>query len=256
MPYHLPTDSIHTPAILELEQGLDGRVQVKGHWTSITSCPNFFQKRLGFLYRLEVLAWVMTTCWVLRSRLIYFQKNVNISCFFYFSKLTLINTQYSSLWGTLKMMLYTKYLIKWKRIARISWKFRYWFNLKSSIELDIKRWTLYLSNAPLASSRIARLCVQFQAQALTLKVSHSSLTFIFKMSMAWKDKSLFTAQALITKSIPETDSCKNRGGKPAGSYSLENWVQVWAAIRKIPISAFFCSQDPTCTPNQKKIKKS
>ena len=57
---------IHTPAILELEQGMER------HWTSITSCPNFIQKKLGFLYRLEVLAWVMTTCWVLHSRLIYF----------------------------------------------------------------------------------------------------------------------------------------------------------------------------------------
>ena len=42
-----------------------------------------------------------------------------------------------------------KYLIKWKRIGRISWKFRYWFDLRSSIELDIKRLMLNLSNAPL-----------------------------------------------------------------------------------------------------------
>ena len=42
-------------------------------------------------------------------------------------------TIYSSPWDTLKRMLFTKYLIKWKRIGRISWKFRYWLNLKSSI---------------------------------------------------------------------------------------------------------------------------
>ena len=47
------------------------------------------------------------------------------------------------------MMLFTKYIIKWKRIGRISWKFWYWFNLKSSIELDLKRYMLYLFNAPL-----------------------------------------------------------------------------------------------------------
>ena len=101
--------------------------------------PQLFPKKVGIFIPLEVLAWVMTACWVLRSRLTYFWRNMNISSIFYFSKSTSINTQYSSLWDTLKMMLFTKYLIKWKRIGRISWKFRYWFNLKSSIELDIKR---------------------------------------------------------------------------------------------------------------------
>ena len=71
----------------------------------------------------------MTTCWVSHSRLTYFWRNMNISGILYFSKSTSINTQYSSLWNTLKMMLFTKCLIKWKRIDRISWKFRYWFNL-------------------------------------------------------------------------------------------------------------------------------
>ena len=83
---------------------------------------------------------VMTVCWVLSSKLIYFWRNINIFSIFYFSKSTSINIQCSSLWDTLKMMLFTKYLIKWKRIGRISWKFQYWFNLKSSIEIDIKRY--------------------------------------------------------------------------------------------------------------------
>ena len=61
-------------------------------------------------------------CWVLSSRLIYFWRNVKISSIFYFSKSTSINTQYSSLWHTLEMILFTKYLIKWKRIGGISWK--------------------------------------------------------------------------------------------------------------------------------------
>ena len=93
----------------------------------------------------------MTACWVLHSRLTYFCRNLNFSRIFYFSKSTSINTQHSSLWDTLKMMLFTKYLIKWKRIVRISWKFQYRSNLKSSIELDIQREILYLSNAPLSS---------------------------------------------------------------------------------------------------------
>ena len=82
---------------------------------------------------------------------------MNISSIFYFSKSTSINTQYSSLWGTLKMMLFTKHLIKWKRVGRISWNFRYWFDFKSSIELDIKRQMLNLSNAPLKERRYFNL---------------------------------------------------------------------------------------------------
>ena len=45
---------------------------LKGHWTSITSFPNFFPKKVGIVIPLEVLAWVMTAGWVLLSRLIYF----------------------------------------------------------------------------------------------------------------------------------------------------------------------------------------
>ena len=101
--------------------------------------PQLFPKKVGIFIPLEVLAWVMTACRVLRSRLTYFLRNMNISSIFYFPKSTSINTQYSRLWGTLKMMLFTKYLIKWKRIGRISWNFRFWFDFKSSIERDIKR---------------------------------------------------------------------------------------------------------------------
>ena len=94
------------------------------HWTSATSSPpSLFPKKVGIFIPSEVLAWVMTACWVLPSRLTYFWRNMNISGISYFSKSTSINTQYSSLWDTLKMMLFTKYLIKWKCIGRISWKF-------------------------------------------------------------------------------------------------------------------------------------
>ena len=91
----------------------------------------------------------MTACWVLHSRLIYFWRNRKISSIFYFPKLTSINTQYSSLWDTLKMMLFTKYLIKCKSIGRISWKFRYWFYLKSFMKLDIKKIYIILVKYPL-----------------------------------------------------------------------------------------------------------
>ena len=69
--------------------------------------PNFFSKKVGIFIPLEVLAWVKTACRVLRSRLTYFWRNMNISSIFYFSKSTSINTQYSSLWDTLKLMLFT-----------------------------------------------------------------------------------------------------------------------------------------------------
>ena len=45
-----------------------------------------------------------------------------------------------------------KNLIKWKRIGRIRWKFQYWFDISSSMELDIRRKMLYLSNAPLRNA--------------------------------------------------------------------------------------------------------
>ena len=58
---------------------------------------------------------------------------------------------YSSLiWDTLEMMLFTKYLIKWKRIGRISCNFWYWFNLKFSIELEKKN-RCYTCSMPLYS---------------------------------------------------------------------------------------------------------
>ena len=121
----------------------------KGALDKFNIIPQLFPQKVEIFMPLEVLAWVMTACWVLHSRFIYFWRNTNISSIFYFSKSTSINTQYSSLWDTLKVMLFTKYLIKWKLVDRISWKFRYWINRKFSVELDIKRWMLYLSNAPL-----------------------------------------------------------------------------------------------------------
>ena len=52
----------------------------------------FSKKKVEIFISLEVLAWVMTAGWVLRSRLIYFWRNMNISSIFYFSKSTSINT--------------------------------------------------------------------------------------------------------------------------------------------------------------------
>ena len=98
-------------------------IEFKGALDKCNIIPNFFQKKVEIFIPLEGLGWVMTARWVLCSRLVYFWRNMNISSIFYFSKSTSINTQYSSLWDTLKMMLFTKYLIKWKRIGRISWKF-------------------------------------------------------------------------------------------------------------------------------------
>ena len=62
---------------------------------------------------------------------------MNISSIFYISKSTSIDTV-AYVWDTHQMMLFTKYLTKWKRIGKISWKFQYWFNFKFCIEADIK----------------------------------------------------------------------------------------------------------------------
>ena len=93
-------------------------------------------KRIEIFILLEVLAWAMTACWILHSSLIYFWRNMHISSIFYFSKSTSINTQYSSLWDTLKMMLFSiKILNKMKM---------FWQNqLKISVSVLFK--TLYWS---------------------------------------------------------------------------------------------------------------
>ena len=116
-----------------------GRIKLKGALDNYNIIPNIFWKSWDFyIIRSAGMAKdCIAEFYILY--LTYFWRNMNISCIFSFSKSTSINTQYRSLWDTLKMMLFTKYLIKWKRIGRISCKFWYWFNLKPSIELYIKR---------------------------------------------------------------------------------------------------------------------
>ena len=99
--------------------------------------PNVSKMSWEF-YTIKSVGRVMSACWVLHSKLTYVWRNMNISSIFYFSKSTLINKQYSSIWDTLKMIQFTKYLIKWRRTGRISRKFWYWSYLKSSMEFDIK----------------------------------------------------------------------------------------------------------------------
>ena len=85
------------------------------------------------------------------------------------------------------MMLFTKYLIKLKHIGRISWKFWYWFNSISSIELDIKRYTLYLSNAPLRlwyEMKLWQLLVWFNpVTELVVEISHCNQLLCNLISM-------------------------------------------------------------------------
>ena len=105
---------------------------LKGHWRKLCNIiPNFFQKKSWDFHTLVVLAWEMTSGWVLCSRLTDEKIWIFLAFPIFQSRL--------SLWDTLKMMLFTKYFIEWKCICRISWKFLYWFNLKSSIEIDMKR---------------------------------------------------------------------------------------------------------------------
>ena len=55
---------------------------------------------------------------------------------------------YSTLWDTLKMMLFTKYFAKWKHISRISWNFRCWFDLKILYEIKHKKINVILVQCP------------------------------------------------------------------------------------------------------------
>ena len=100
------------------------RTRVKGALDNCNIIPRLFPKKIEIFIPLDVLALVMTACWVwvLSSNCTYFWWNMNITSIFYFSKSTSLNTQHSGLWNTLGMMLFTKDLIKWKRIDRISWK--------------------------------------------------------------------------------------------------------------------------------------
>ena len=85
----------------------------------------FSKKKLGFLYHYKCWhGWLMAACWVLRSRLIYFWRNMNISSIFYFSKSTSINrpTQYSSLCMGHSEDDAVHKIPKWKCIGRISRK--------------------------------------------------------------------------------------------------------------------------------------
>ena len=85
-------------------------VTFKGALDKYNIIPQLFSENVGIFIPLEVLAWVMTVYQVLRSRSTSFGRctGMNISGIFYFSKSTSINTQYSSLWDTLKMMLINK----------------------------------------------------------------------------------------------------------------------------------------------------
>ena len=105
---------------------------IKGALDNLNIIPQLFPKKVGIFIPLEVLAWVMTACLVLHSRLIYFVRSMNISSIFYFAKSPSINTQNTSLWDTLQMMLFMKYLVKMKTHWQNRLKISVLFNLKFS----------------------------------------------------------------------------------------------------------------------------
>ena len=105
-------------------------------------------------------------------------RNMNISSIFYFSKLTSINTQYSSVWDTLKMMLFTKYLKKWKRFVRISWKFQSWFNSNFSIENIC--YTCLIHNAPLIPTSFLCCCYFSDCESMWL-------SYLTCLQLIWYD---------------------------------------------------------------------
>ena len=100
---------------------------IKGALNKNNTIPDFFFQKSWDFYTIRSVGMAMTACWFLPSSSTYYWRNVNISSMFYFSKSTLINTKHSGIWYTLGMKLFTKYLIKWICIGRISWKVWYWF---------------------------------------------------------------------------------------------------------------------------------
>ena len=82
---------------LEAIPKVQEKCNFKGALDKFNIIPNFFPKNVGIFIPLEMLAWVKTAFYILDWT--YFWRNMNISSIFYFSKLTSMNTQYSSLWG-------------------------------------------------------------------------------------------------------------------------------------------------------------
>ena len=84
------------------------QVPLKGYWASITHSLRLFQKVEIFI-PLKVLAlwyWLHVDSYPLVW--FTFKENVNFCSILYLSRSTSINTQHSSLWDTLWMMLFTK----------------------------------------------------------------------------------------------------------------------------------------------------
>ena len=76
-----------------------------------------FSKKIEIFISLDVFQ-DNDPCSVLTSNFTYFWRNIKFSSSLYFSKLTQMNTLYSNLWDTLKMLLFANYLIKWKWIGK------------------------------------------------------------------------------------------------------------------------------------------
>ena len=93
---------------------------------------------------------------------------------------------YSCLWDTLGMMLFTEVWMIWKRkrVGRIGWKFWYWFIIKFSLDQDTKRWTLYLSNAPLNNSFSYRSVFQNNINALSKMALKTSFFYVKKLKIS------------------------------------------------------------------------
>ena len=130
------------------------------------------------------LAWIMTICWVLHLKLIYFQINMNISSIFHFSKSTSINTQYSSLWlGNVIYLHIEGALYAQKSVP--SW-FLAVFDSKTDKLLNSKIWKklsiLWYINFQLVTVKYP------EVEALLCKMSHQfekSCQFFDTLSFSW-----------------------------------------------------------------------
>ena len=89
-------------------------MHLKGHWTSITSSPNFFPKKVGTYVPLEVLIWVMIVYWVFHSRLSYFEKIWIFLAFSIFQSRLQYKIHNTAASGTLLFIKYLKMKMHWQ----------------------------------------------------------------------------------------------------------------------------------------------
>ena len=115
--------------------------------------------------------------------------------------------------------------IKWKRIGRISWKLRYWFHLKSSLELHIKRLMLYLSNAPLKFESKSSFAHMWHLLLWLSDAQHITFTlnrFSVKYRFTFQNLRFFTAKSpSVTHRSVSQENASEKSNNPSSFFPVK-----------------------------------